>query len=67
MSDLCWKCREKIGHINGVECSFAWTHCHHEPKEKEKCWCDGSTGKEIWYNEKDKWKISFCPVCGRKL
>jgi 4-hydroxy-3-methylbut-2-en-1-yl diphosphate synthase IspG/GcpE len=43
-------------------------HCHHEPKEKPKCWCE--------INDQYLYRINkrivgvealFCPECGREL
>jgi hypothetical protein len=69
---LCWKCKEQF-HL-WVGSGAPWVHCHHEPKEKPKCWCeykhDLKQEKVIlqWLPGENKaFDISFCPVCGRKL
>jgi hypothetical protein len=75
MSDnLCWKCREfaQKQHWDLADPSL---HCHHEPKEKQKCWCERfprgnfHVGHKSGLHEEDLEfnKINFCPECGRKL
>ena len=69
MSDLCDKCLkewwEKERDMNGyVKLIPVATHCHHEPKEKEKCWCqkfEEDSVIKIYANQ------FYCHQCGRKL
>jgi hypothetical protein len=73
--ELCGECREKIIGLfatltpmgeRQVEEVF---HCHHEPKEKEKCICLTMTAKEVLgYSEflEQLYDIT-CKKCGRKL
>lgn len=63
MSDLCWKCREKIP--TSMSCLWDVLHCHHEPKEKEKCWCE--TNSCYFDAMAGTHKPKFCPECGKKL
>lgn len=72
---LCWKCREDFDrrcHDYGLDGYFAnhFLHCHHEPKEKKKCWCEGDMGlvqikvdqrESVWH------RATYCPECGKKL
>jgi hypothetical protein len=70
-NELCWKCRDYYLNKYGSNCYFTPNqHCHHEPKEKEKCWCE--------YAEKERtgryptkgalgFKALYCPECGKKL
>jgi hypothetical protein len=77
MNDLCWKCKEwminKYGKIvtNDASAYFPpYQHCHHEPKEKEECWCSRHhLGDCVWGTSFGDEKIIpfYCPVCGRKL
>ena len=52
MSELCWKCREFMEAVRFQNTSYI--HCHHEPKEKPKCWCEYPNYiKEYSYQAKD--------------
>ena len=76
MSDLCEECKEKV--INkfseGRNIEGFWMdifHCHHELKERAKCFCclDGKfiplyRTSRIYEDIKDS---KFCPECGRRL
>ncbi len=61
--DLCDECL-KFSKDNKLEI-FPDTHCHHEPKEKEKCWCD--LPKEERYTVVQGHFASFCLECGKPL
>jgi len=66
MSDLCWKCKQEMT-AHELGCIQGWSHCHHEPKEKEKCWCE--YGDRVLYNPNGfaYAMVKFCPQCGKKL
>jgi len=76
---LCWECRERWGdHLTDksnldrlLEVDKPWLHCHHEPKEKAKCWCEGDRAllyaKSITTICGNAVEINFCPQCGKKL
>ena len=73
---LCWKCRERFkGSGNPyIDTIVDTLHCHHEPKEKEKCWCEYDYKNPFYVECSDadqpdvkSYRIKFCPVCGRKL
>ncbi len=78
MSDLCWKCREyPYGETTSVDRDSPWVHCHHEPKEKAKCFCEyervtrtdmvsaqEKVGDKIVEHFR---RVNFCPQCGRCL
>ncbi len=75
---LCWKCREKFGGMYDSHASlkdFPFFHCHHSPKEKEKCWCEDEYRKinlDCGYRGKLRLnevliEMHFCPQCGSKL
>ena len=71
MSDLCWRCEEQLKKLvdmgEVVRKGFTWIHCHHYPKEKEKCWCE-RVGKNIISYDGVVWHIpKHCPECGRSL
>jgi hypothetical protein len=69
--DLCWECRKDLHSmvINGSD------HCHHEPKEKEKCWCEPLIDPTEKYTvvlnnrsgREEVLRLKFCPECGRSL
>ena len=70
---FCWKCAryvEKLlieGTIGGV---YPWDHCHHEPKENTKCWCENYSVEKFGKYAEVYGKILpliFCPQCGRKF
>ena len=69
-NELCWKCRDFIlEHHFSKDFFDGPFHCHHEPKEKEKCWCE-----ICFYDREIKHypsgyviKAKFCPECGRSL
>ncbi len=65
--DLCYKCLELFNaDYPMVKRIHSWLHCHHEPKEKEKCWCEHHPNREVFYN--GNWhKASYCPECGTPL
>ncbi len=75
-TELCWKCREKWIAVMGdnLDCN-PLIHCHHEPKEKEKCWCEDEYRKinlDCGYRGKLRLnevliEMHFCPQCGRSL
>ncbi len=64
-SELCWECKEKA---RGYVRLNPWVHCHHEPKEKSKCWCmrNSGPGKHSIIGDETV-KVIFCPECGRML
>jgi len=63
MSDLCWKCRE-----GWKVTQWPWTHCHHEQREKPKCWCERfHIFNVITMESRIEATIRYCPECGRKL
>jgi hypothetical protein len=76
---LCYKCRQAILDKWGNKAFFLPSqHCHHEPKEKLKCWCEYDRLKKIQLNyaPMNRYDITnigvpytpnFCPECGRKL
>lgn len=71
--DLCWKCREDFMvrcHDYGLDGYFAdhFLHCHHEPNEKPKCWCE-EMNCTPGYRQLNQTVVfvSFCPECGKKL
>ena len=64
MSDkLCLKCLTDWK--ENVNCLPSWLHCHHEPKEKAKCWCESPMDTRLSADE--SLSINFCPECGKKL
>jgi len=64
---LCWECKQAILDKWGKKAFFLpWQHCHHEPKEKPKCWCEYKFGQKLYYNGQE-FTINFCPQCGRRL
>jgi hypothetical protein len=77
--ELCWKCEEWMISHGITKCPP--DHCHHEPKEKPKCWCEGEgehriqkfctpynyLGGRRYYTMMPVEKAKFCPDCGRKL
>lgn len=77
--DLCWECRERLVKWFKRNCPdlqvYTWAseilHCHHEPKEKPKCWCETgySIGLPFYYVDGKVVYISlrFCPECGKRL
>ena len=74
--DLCWKCKDKLEHGNfGVLADLGqFLHCHHEPKEKPKCWCERVGGIHLFSayirfegHEEMPIRMYFCPECGRPL
>jgi hypothetical protein len=75
---LCWKCREKWEKEHGVAGLspdiWSWLHCHHEPKEKEKCWCELTGGIDsrgrfrghcIAFEGGTTCPIIYCRECGK--
>jgi len=73
--NLCWKCREMMGYPLDALLKNPHLHCHHEPKKKEKCWCELNlnyylsypTGTNLIAETYQIFKPKFCPECGRKL
>jgi len=72
---LCWKCAmDWKARYHNVEIIPLYAHCHHEPKERPKCWCDDIKAKTTIveafgaeWEERIAIKVNFCPQCGRKL
>jgi len=67
---LCWMCIEywESEYRALPRVIPPYVHCHHEPKEKPKCWCEeGMIGRERWVSLGRAVKVDFCPECGRKL
>lgn len=68
---LCWECKQAILDKWGDKAFFLpWQHCHHEPKEKPKCWCENRymhSGMYVKINDDQVSQMNFCPECGRKL
>jgi hypothetical protein len=67
--DLCRKCLKYHKNKFGDEEVWPDQHCHHEPKEKEKCWCAEPLNFGITYHRIDDKgiNINFCPQCGKPL
>ncbi len=86
-SELCKECLVAIARMSSKLCLtpdmekllFLISHCHHEPKEKQKCWCEGYGKGEIKLDVARMVDftfhgritapvyVRFCPECGRKL
>jgi len=77
METLCWKCKEqletvRINRLKVTDYTLGFLHCHHEPKEKPKCWCEQSDIK-IYFDivrcleRLSNMPAKYCPECGRKL
>jgi hypothetical protein len=78
---LCWKCREWLewsiarGLRHPAVKEDPSSHCHHEPREKEKCWCERGTTRFVrlerycdgGWESSAAFRSKFCPGCGRKL
>jgi hypothetical protein len=71
---LCYKCMEKWeGYWEpGMRRSdySPWLHCHHEPKERPKCWCEDNSTMKIERYRGFNWepfKVNFCPQCGKGM
>jgi hypothetical protein len=77
--DLCWKCQEYLKNL-GLDLNKLNpdNHCHHEPKEKPKCWCEThEISSFVFVNDNAlemtaklksvKLNTKFCPECGKKL
>lgn len=74
--DLCEECKFdyeiRFGHTNQPFISYQkWAHCHHEPKEKQKCWCemteDSSPKRVKVWDGLGYVPLNFCPECGRRI
>jgi len=71
-SGLCWECREYWNkfEIKSMDLKFApYIHCHHESREKVKCWCEGITWKPSKEHPfvLDGAFVKFCLECGKRL
>ncbi len=70
---LCWKCKKELTEIEKKFYGYGstiWWHCHHEPKEKPKCWCEKIGTRafpQCFYLECQNGILNFCPQCGEKL
>ncbi len=73
--NLCWECQKEMD-LQGYVRPHPWVHCHHEPKEKPKCWCEYDLEKKLQLNYAEPYypsrigvayKPTYCPDCGRKL
>lgn len=71
-NELCWECKEGFKKL-GIE-KFEVFHCHHEPKENLKCWCENGRTIDLMDNGVAKTSIhgelverNFCLKCGKKL
>ncbi len=64
---LCWKCREDLENHRPILIDFL--HCHHEPKEKQVCWCE--LEDRVRYRDLaigiHRVPLIFCPECGKQL
>jgi len=69
MSDLCWKCKEKmqelysqgLGHLTfQLFDQIGHCHGHDEPKEKEKCWCEDPNDEDFVHGMRTKWISNLC-------
>lgn len=61
--DLCWECRQDLMYYD-VKKSY---HCHHEPKEKKRCWCERGASRAKLWDGRDYVMTDYCPQCGKKL
>ncbi len=67
---LCLECKEKWEKVYGVKSGeMYWIHCHHESREKPKCWCEirDRDCREYVVIHGCTVGVEFCPQCGRKL
>ena len=74
--ELCFECKKRLLD-GGYTTLAAILHCHHEPKEGPKCWCEYTNYdegldtfiliKKIGNQIEDAFcALNFCPQCGRK-
>ena len=75
-NDLCWKCKEWLltQGVNWVSFNDPHLHCHHEPKERPKCWCEkahvnsiAGYPHQVGSHPLNTATFNFCPECGGKL
>lgn len=66
-SELCWECRDWMKNSHLLKDPYL--HCHHDPKEKPKCWCERHSHflGDYTLHENEKLILIFCPQCGKKL
>ncbi len=65
--ELCWKCKGKLDQVPLNVRDFL--HCHHDPKEGLKCWCETRIRKCREYTVIQGYTVGviFCPQCGKRL
>ena len=66
--ELCWKCLQNLNSAERLcfKGGQTWWHCHHEPKEKPKCWCESERFKGF-FSTASAYRVNYCPECGKKL
>lgn len=75
---LCWRCKEAwcngqvVSGEENILKRMPYLHCHHLPKEKTRCWCDGGSTIDLMDDGVAKISIhgelverNFCIKCGK--